>query len=82
MVRLWGLINLVRAVVREKENFEIFQFYDNPHPNTSLYPSQTSCLNREKNQVRRLVKSLVRKPVRSLVKSLTPSLSHDQPFSL
>jgi hypothetical protein len=39
------------------------QFHHNPHPKTSLHPSQTSCLNREKNRVRRQVKSLVRNQV-------------------
>jgi hypothetical protein len=48
----------------------MFLFHHNPHPKTSLLPSQTSCLNREKNQVRSLVTSLV--------KSRIPSLSQDQ----
>jgi hypothetical protein len=57
----------------------MFQFYHNPHPKTSLHPSQT---NQEKNRVRRQVKSLVRNQVKSLVKSLTPSLSPNQSFSI
>jgi hypothetical protein len=56
MVRLWDLISLVRAVVREKGNLGIFQFHHNLHLKTSLHPSHTSCLNRERNQVRRQVK--------------------------
>jgi hypothetical protein len=79
MVGLWDWIMLVRAVVREKGNLGMFQFHHNPHPKTSLLPSQT---NREKNRVRRQVKSLVRNQVRSLVKSLTPSLSSDQSVSI
>jgi hypothetical protein len=71
MVGLWDLIRLVRAVVREKG---MFLFHHDPHPKTSLLPSQTSFLNREKNQVRN--------QVRSLVKSLTPSLSPDQSVSI
>jgi hypothetical protein len=43
MVGLWHLIRLVRAVVREKGNSGMFQFHHNPHPKTSLHPSQTSC---------------------------------------
>jgi hypothetical protein len=86
MVGLWGQISLVGAVVREMENLGIFQFYHNAYPKTSLHPSQTSCLNLEKNQVRRKVKNLVRNQVgslvRSLVKSLTPSLSQDQSVSI
>jgi hypothetical protein len=35
----------------------MFLFHHNPHPKTSLLPSQTSCLNREKNQVRNQVRS-------------------------
>jgi hypothetical protein len=53
--------------------------HHNPHPKTSLHPSQT---NQEKNRVRRQVKSLVRNQVRSLVKSLIPSLSPDQSVSI
>jgi hypothetical protein len=53
-----------------------------PHPKTSLHPRQTSCLNREKNQVRRHVRNLVRNLMRSRVKSLTPSLSQDQSVSI
>jgi hypothetical protein len=68
MVGLWDWIILVRAVVREKGNLGIFQFHHNPHPKTSLHPSQT---NLEKNRVKRQVKSLLR----NQVKSLTPSLS-------
>jgi hypothetical protein len=70
MVGLWDSISMVRAVVREKENLGMFQFHHNPHTKISLHPSQTSCLKRERNQVRKLV--------RSLVKSLIPSLSLDQ----
>jgi hypothetical protein len=69
----------VRAVVRDKGNLGMFQFHHNPHPKTSLLPSQT---NQEKNQVRRQVKRLVRNQVRSLVKSLIPSLSLDQSVSI
>jgi hypothetical protein len=36
-------------------NLGIYQFHHNPHPKTSLHPSQT---NQEKNRVRRQVKSL------------------------
>jgi hypothetical protein len=83
MVGLWDLIRLVSAVVREKGNLGMFQFHHNPHPKTSLHPSQT---NQEKNRVRRQVKSLVRNQVgslvRSCVKSLTPSLSQDQSISI
>jgi hypothetical protein len=86
MVGLWDSISLVRAVVREKGYSGMFQLHHNPHPKTSLHPSQTSCLNREKNRVRRQVKSLVRNEVgslvRSRVKSLTPSLSPDQSVSI
>jgi hypothetical protein len=60
-----GFDKSVRAVVREKGNLGILQFHHNPHPKISLLPSQTSCLNRERNQARNQVKSLV--------KSLTPS---------
>jgi hypothetical protein len=67
MVGLWDWIRLVRAVVREKGNLGMFQFHHNPHPKTSLHPSQTN-----------LVKSLVR----NQVKSLTPSLSPNQSFSI
>jgi hypothetical protein len=74
MVGLWDSISLVRAVVREKENLGMFQFHHNPHTKISLHPSQTRCLNRERNQVRN--------QVRSLVKSLTPSLSPDQSSSI
>jgi hypothetical protein len=66
---------LVRAVVREKGNLGMFQFHHNPHPKTSLHPSQT---NREKTRVRRQVKSLVI----NQVKSLSPSLSPNQSFSI
>jgi hypothetical protein len=73
-------------VVREKGILGIFQFHHKPHPKINLHPSQTSCLNREKNRVRRQVKSLVRNqvgsPVRSRVNSLTPSLSPDQSVSI
>jgi hypothetical protein len=79
MVGLWDWIRLVRAVVREKGNLGMFPFHHNPHPMTSLHPSQT---NLEKNRVRRQVKSLVRNQVRSLVMSLTPSLSPDQSVSI
>jgi hypothetical protein len=83
---LWDLISLVRAVVREKGNLGIFQFHHNPHPKTSLHPSQTSCLSREKKQVRSEVKSLVRNHVgslvRTLVKSLIPNLSQNQSVSI
>jgi hypothetical protein len=79
MVGLWVWIRLVRAVVREKGNLGMFQFHHNPHPKTSLHPSQT---NQEKNQVRRQLKSLVRNQVRSLVKSLILSLSPDQSVSI
>ena len=72
--------------VREKGNLGIFQFHHNPHPKTSLHPSQTSCLNRERNQVRSQVKSLVRNQVgslvRSFVKSLITSLSQNQSVSI
>jgi hypothetical protein len=71
---VWDSIRLVRAVVREKGNSGMFQLHVNPHPRTSLHPSQTSRLNREKNRARRKVRILVR----SLVKSLIPSLSLDQ----
>jgi hypothetical protein len=57
----------------------MFEFHHNPHPKTSLHPSQT---NQERNRVRRQVKILVRNQVRSLVKSLTPSLSPNQSFSI
>jgi type III secretory pathway lipoprotein EscJ len=67
MVGLWVWIRLVRAVVREKGNLGMFQFHHNPHPKTSVHPSQT-------NQVRN--------QVRSLVKSLIPSLSPDQSVSI
>jgi hypothetical protein len=79
IVGLWVWIRFVRAVVREKGNLGMFQFHHNPHPKTSLHPSQT---NKEKNRVRRQVKSLVGNQVRSLVKSLTPSLSPNQSFSI
>jgi hypothetical protein len=79
MVGLWDWIRLVRAVVREKGNLGMFQFHHNPHPKTSLYPSQTK---QAKNRVRRQAKSLVRNQVRSRVKSLTPSLSSDQSVSI
>jgi hypothetical protein len=79
MVGLWVWIRLVTVVVREKGNLGMFQFHHNPHPKTSLHPSQT---NKEKNRVRRQVKSLVRNQVRSLVKSLIPSLSPDQSVSI
>jgi hypothetical protein len=69
----------VRAVVREKGNLGMFQFHHNPHPKTSLHPSQT---NQEKNRVRRQVKSLVRNQVRGVEKSLIPSLSPDQSVSI
>jgi hypothetical protein len=74
MVGLWDSVSLVRAVVREKGNFGMLQFHHNPHPKISLLPSQTICLNRERNQARN--------QVRSLVKSLTPSLSPDQSVSI
>jgi hypothetical protein len=74
MVGLWDSISLVRVVVREKGNLGMLQFHHNPHPKISLLPSQTSCLNRERNQARN--------QVRSLVKSLTPSLSPDQSVSI
>jgi hypothetical protein len=74
MVGLWDCIRLVRAVVREKGNSGMFQLHHNPHPKTSLYPSQTMCLNREKNQARN--------HVGSLVKNLIPSLSQDQFVSI
>jgi hypothetical protein len=74
MVGLWESISLVRAVVREKGNLGMFQFHHNPHPKISWLPSQTSCLNRERNQARN--------QVRSLVKSLTTSLSLDQSISI
>jgi hypothetical protein len=74
IVGLWDLIRLVRAVVREKGNLGMFQFHHNPHPKTSLLPSQSSCSNRERNQVRN--------QVRRLVKSLNPSLSADQSVSI
>jgi hypothetical protein len=77
MVGLWVWIRLVRAVVREKGNLGMFLVHRNPHPKTSLHPSQT---NQEKNRVRRQVKGLVRNQVRSLVRSLTPSLSPNQSF--
>jgi hypothetical protein len=57
----------------------MFQFHHNPHPKTSLHPSQS---NQEKKRVRRQVKSLVRNQVRSLVKYLIPSLSPDQSVSI
>jgi hypothetical protein len=86
MVGLWDQLSLVRAVVREKRILGIFQYHHKPHPKTSLHPSQTSCLNREKKRVRRRVKSIVRNQVgnlvRSRVKSLTPSLSPDQSVSI
>jgi hypothetical protein len=66
--------------------FGIVQFHHNPCPKKSLHPSQTSCLNRKKNRVRRKVKSLVRNQVgslvRSQVKNLTPSLSPNQSVSI
>jgi hypothetical protein len=37
-----GSISLVSAVVREKGNLGMFQFHHNPHPKTSLHPSQTN----------------------------------------
>jgi hypothetical protein len=74
MVGLWDSISVVRAVVRERGNLGMLQFHQNPHPKTSLLPSQTRCLNRERNQARN--------QVRSLVKSLTPSLSPDQSVSI
>jgi hypothetical protein len=74
-----GLERLVRVVVREKGNLGMFQFHHNPHPKTSLHPSQT---NQEKNRVRRKVKRLVRNQVRSLVQSLIPSLSPDRSVSV
>jgi hypothetical protein len=74
MVGLWDLISLVRALVREKGNLGMLQFHHNPHPKISLLSSQTSCLNRERNQARN--------QVRSLVKSITPSLSTDQSVSI
>jgi hypothetical protein len=45
-----------------------------PTPKTSLHPSRTSCLKREKNQVRN--------QVRRLVKSLTPRPSPGQSVSI
>jgi hypothetical protein len=60
----------VKGVVREKGNLGMFQFHYNPHPKTNLLPSQTSCLNRKRNQVR------------NLVMRLTPSLSPDQSISI
>jgi hypothetical protein len=79
MVGLWDMISLVSVVVREKGILRMFQFHHNPHPETSLHPSQT---NGEKNRVRRQVKSLVRNLMRCLVKSLTPSLSPNQSISI
>jgi hypothetical protein len=73
MVGLSDWIRLVRVVVREKGNSGMFQLHHNPHPKISLHPSQTMCLNREKNRARNHVGSLVR----SLVKNLTPSLNQD-----
>jgi hypothetical protein len=74
-----GSFKFGEAVVREKGILGIFQYHHKPHPKTSLHPSQTRCLNQEKNRVRKKVKSLVRNQVgslvRSRVKSLTPSLS-------
>jgi nucleoid DNA-binding protein len=74
MVGLWDSISLVRAVVGEKGNLGMLQFHHNPHPKISFLPSQTNCLNRERNQAKN--------HVRSLVKSLTPGLSLDQPVSI
>jgi hypothetical protein len=48
-----------------EERIGIFQ-----HPRTSLHPSQTSCLNQERNQVR------------SHVRSLIPRLSQNQSISI
>jgi hypothetical protein len=74
-----GLDKFGEGVVREQGNLGMFQFHHNPHPKTSLHPSQT---NQEKKRVRRQVKRLVRNQVRSLVKSLISSLSPDQSVSI
>jgi hypothetical protein len=62
MVGLWDSIRLVRAMVRRREISGMFQLHHNPHPKTSLHPSQTVCLNREKKTSEKVSEKPSEKP--------------------
>jgi hypothetical protein len=70
-----GLHKVGEGSGERERKFGNVSVHHNPHPKTSLHPSQT---NLEKNRVRWQVKSLVR----NQMKSLTPSLSPNQSFSI
>jgi hypothetical protein len=47
-----GLDKVGEGSGEREGNSGMFQLHHNPHPKTSLHPSQTMCLNREKNRAR------------------------------